>query len=717
MKLHRGLHKYRYYVWIQLLTMYLLLGLQPFLHAQNPTTPIFSRLASHSIFSSTTAGIRFITTWKANFEDNRQFAEPNAPDSAWIRVGTTLLNPDSTESKQWNGIGWFRLWLDVDSALVGQQVGMNFHKHRGASEIFLNGKRLYTLGVIAPDGASERSYQPMVIYPVVFAKAGLNCVSVRYANHSAEWYFRNYFDAGFEIIWQDFNIQNHDNFARKMRRAEHRILFAAVPIAIGLLHFLLFAFYPQSRYNFYYALSVFCYGLGYFCDSGLTLTTNPAWAVVYERCGIPLYIVMFMSLIFFIHETTYQQPPKRSWWIVAGACLSVFYVSFDTRHSGYAMALWGIFMSIELVRSFFLTPRLQRHGAVQTKELFIIGIGGLFPTLVYVLQLLSTYGKITIPYSWLQRFVFGDPLSFAFLFFIAAVSMSLARGIARTNGELAKQLEEVKTLSEKAIEQERIAAMQLMERGLLEADNARKTAELEEARKLQLSMLPSRLPVLPTFEIAAYMQTATEVGGDYYDYCEAEDGSLVMAIGDATGHGSKAGYFVATTKSYFQSNVCRASLLELMHSISQGLRNMNLRGMFMALLTLRLRDRTITLCNGGMPQPLLLKKDGSIEIIDTKALPLGAVRSAKYEEVSRELETGDALVLVSDGVTERFSSEQELFGLERLCEVCRLAALECTSAEELIKAIIAANDIWAKESDGTIALPHDDVTVVVIRAR
>ncbi len=716
MKTHRGLRTYRHYAWVALLTIYLLCGLQPFLHAQSPA-PIFSRLTPRDLFSSTTAGVRFIATWKAAFEDKRQFAEPNTPDSAWIRVGTTLLEPDSTQTKGWNGIGWFRLWLDVDSALVGQQVGMNFHKHRGASEIFLNGKHLYTLGVIAPDGASERPYQPMVIYPIVFAKAGLNCISIRYANHSAEWFHRNYFDAGFDIIWQDFNIQNHDNFSRKMRRAEYRILFAAVPIAIGLLHFLLFIFYPQSRYNFYYALGVFCYGLGYFCDSGLTLTTNPAWAVVYERCGIPLYIIMFMSLIFFIHETTYQRLPKRSWWIVAGACLSVLYVSFDARHSGYAMAFWGVFMAVELVRTFFLTPGAQRHGAVQDKELLIIAIGGVFPTSVYVLQLLSIYGSITTPYSWLQRFVFGDPLSFAFLFFIGAVSMSLARGIARTNGELATQLEEVKTLSEKAIEQERIAAMQLMARGLLEADNARKTAELEEARKLQLSMLPARLPILPTFEIAAYMQTATEVGGDYYDYCEAEDDSLVLAIGDATGHGSKAGYFVATTKSYFQSNGCRASLLELMHSISQGLRNMNLRGMFMALLTLRLRDRTVTLCNGGMPQPLLLKKDGGLEIIDAKALPLGAVRSAKYEEVSRELEAGDALVLVSDGVTERFSSEQELFGLERLCEVCCKAALECTSAEEIIKAIIAANDAWAKESDGTIAPPHDDVTVLVIRAR
>ena len=690
----------------------------PLLMQAKEAVDTFSRLTPRHIFSSTASvGVRFVTAWKVAFDDKSSYADPNTSDSSWTLAGTTLLNPDSTQTQQWKGIGWFRLWLDVDSALVGHQVGMSFSKHRGASEIFLNGKRLYTLGVIAPNGASERVYQPMVIYPIVFAKPGRNCIAIRYANHSAAWFHRNYFDAGFEIVWQDFNIQNHDNFSRKMRRAEYRILFAAVPIAIGLLHFLLFAFYPQSRFNLYYALSVFCYGLAYFCNSGMALTTNPIWAVVYERSGVPLYIVMFMSLIFFIHETTYQHLPKRTPWIFTGAFLSVLYASFDMRNSGYVMAFWGVLMAVELVRSFFLSSKTQRSGAVQDGELLIIGIGGLFPTGVYVLQLLSTYADVSMPYSLLQRFVFGDPLSFAFLFFIAAVSMSLAKGIARTNAELATQLEEVQTLSEKAIEQERIAAVQTMERAVLEADNARKTAELEEARKLQLSMLPSRLPSLPDIEIAAFMQTATEVGGDYYDFCEAEDGSLVLAIGDATGHGSKAGYFVATTKSYFQSNVCRASLLELMHSISQGLRNMNLRGMFMALLTIRLQDRTLTLCNGGMPQPLLVKKDGSLEIIDSKALPLGAVRSAKYEELSRRLDSGDALILVSDGVTERFSAEQELYGLERLCEACRSAATNCASAEEIIDAIIAANGAWAQGSDGIIAPPHDDVTVVVIRAK
>jgi hypothetical protein len=65
--------------------------------------------------------------------------------------------------------------------------------------------------------------------------------------------------------------------------------------------------------------------------------------------------------------------------------------------------------------------------------------------------------------------------------------------------------------------------------------------ELEEARQLQLSMLPSDKPSLPHLDIAWYMETATEVGGDYYDYSLAPDGILTFTLGDATGHGLNAG--------------------------------------------------------------------------------------------------------------------------------------------------------------------------------
>ncbi len=76
------------------------------------------------------------------------------------------------------------------------------------------------------------------------------------------------------------------------------------------------------------------------------------------------------------------------------------------------------------------------------------------------------------------------------------------------------------------------------------AENQRRAKELEEARTLQLSMLPKTVPSLPNLEIAVYMNPATEVGGDYYDFHVSNDGALTVAVGDATGHGLNAGIMV-----------------------------------------------------------------------------------------------------------------------------------------------------------------------------
>jgi len=96
---------------------------------------------------------------------------------------------------------------------------------------------------------------------------------------------------------------------------------------------------------------------------------------------------------------------------------------------------------------------------------------------------------------------------------------------------------------------------------ILEAENERKSQELEEARELQLSMLPKELPQLPYLDIAVYMQTATEVGGDYYDFHVGLDGTLTVVIGDATGHGMKAGTMVTAAKSLFRSYASNPDIL------------------------------------------------------------------------------------------------------------------------------------------------------------
>ena len=88
---------------------------------------------------------------------------------------------------------------------------------------------------------------------------------------------------------------------------------------------------------------------------------------------------------------------------------------------------------------------------------------------------------------------------------------------------------------------------------ILELENERKTRELDQARKLQLSMLPKDVPTLQNLDIAVYMKTATEVGGDYYDFHISGNNILTAVLGDATGHGMNAGMMVSVSKGLFQN--------------------------------------------------------------------------------------------------------------------------------------------------------------------
>ena len=100
---------------------------------------------------------------------------------------------------------------------------------------------------------------------------------------------------------------------------------------------------------------------------------------------------------------------------------------------------------------------------------------------------------------------------------------------------------------------------------------------------MQFSKLPQALPQLPHLEIAAYMKPATEVGGDYYDFHLSEDGVLTVAVGDATGHGLKAGTVVTATKSLFNHLAQESEIPAIFQQSSRALKRMNLRPLFMAM--------------------------------------------------------------------------------------------------------------------------------------
>ncbi|MGE5456945.1 MAG: two-component regulator propeller domain-containing protein, partial [Methanococcaceae archaeon] len=180
------------------------------------------------------------------------------------------------------------------------------------------------------------------------------------------------------------------------------------------------------------------------------------------------------------------------------------------------------------------------------------------------------------------------------------------------------------------------------EKRIIEAENERKTKELEEARQLQLSMLPKSLPKLPNLEIAAFMRTATEVGGDYYDFNIQVGGLLNIGFGDATGHGLQAGTMVTLMKGFFTSNASKLELQEFMNYCSGMIKEVNLGRILMSFSLLKIKDRKMSLTSAGMPPVYYYNcNENEVEEILIQGMPLGAMKKSVYKLMERDLNTGD----------------------------------------------------------------------------
>ncbi len=265
-----------------------------------------------------------------------------------------------------------------------------------------------------------------------------------------------------------------------------------------------------------------------------------------------------------------------------------------------------------------------------------------------------------------------------------------------------------------AIENSRLIERMVIEarrREEIEAENEQRAKELEEARQLQLSMLPKTVPQLPHLDIAAYMKTATEVGGDYYDFRLSDNGDLTIVVGDATGHGLKAGTVVTATKSLFNHLAETPDVTEFFHHSSRALKRMNLRSLFMAMTVARFKGYELTLSSAGMPATLIYRAaTEDIEEVPLTGIPLGSMPGYRYRQQQVLLSAGDVVVLMSDGFPELFNPEDEMLDYARVRELLAEAATH--SPQEIIQRFLRAGETWA---DGRPQ--DDDVTFVVVKVK
>ncbi|NOT60310.1 MAG: SpoIIE family protein phosphatase, partial [Acidobacteria bacterium] len=608
-------------------------------------------------------GWKYLPASLAN--DDPRFADPQFDDRAWETLSGTAITLDSIPKSGWRGLGWFRLRLQVDPALANQSLALVM-VHYGASEIYLDGKLVQRFGTVGATPEAEVVYNPNTLPANIALDArGEHVLAVRHSCMEmrdmsvgwGKWIVRqsarpvvsayanrtNSYGAGFGVSLVEAGQARDDYVTRRASGGLYLLNFGLL-LAIGLLHLLLFWFYPSQRANLFFGL--------FACASAASNIVYYRWSLSHQSAtGIllqngtnnTLTLLALGTLLAFMYTAFAERIPKWFWgWVTAAALYiplnSIFVGLAETRHWYLYIQALTWFAVIEVARGMSKPIKNRGPGA------WIVGAGMLVYTLYITLVLLILVRRLSgTGFSITIR-------SVVVIFLTGAVSIFLARQFARTNLHLEAQLVQVKQLSAAALEHEKV-----------KAENDRRAAELEEARQLQLSMLPKKLPNLPHLDIAAYMKTASEVGGDYYDFHLGEDGTLTIAVGDATGHGLKAGTMVTATKSLFDTLAYHPDLPHIFERLSRTLKRMNLRGLFMAMTMVKLKGRQLSVCIAGMPPVLIYRAaTNEVEELVLKAVPLGSLTRYQYRQEELTLATNDVVLLMSDGLPERFNAQGEM---------------------------------------------------------
>ena len=191
--------------------------------------------------------------------------------------------------------------------------------------------------------------------------------------------------------------------------------------------------------------------------------------------------------------------------------------------------------------------------------------------------------------------------------------------------------------------------------------------ELRVARMIQHTLLPKSLPDLEGYQIAAYYQSAREVGGDFYDFLRLPDGRLGLIVGDVSGKGVPAAIMMATTRTLLRAAYHLGSPGEILEQVNDALFPDIPPNMFVTCLAALLDSRTgrLQYANAGHDPPYIRHAAGVSKLRAT-GMPLGLMPNMSYEQKEITLQPGENILLYSDGLLEAHSPQREMFGFPRM---------------------------------------------------
>jgi serine phosphatase RsbU (regulator of sigma subunit)/predicted ester cyclase len=231
--------------------------------------------------------------------------------------------------------------------------------------------------------------------------------------------------------------------------------------------------------------------------------------------------------------------------------------------------------------------------------------------------------------------------------------------------------------------------------------------ELRVARRIQQASLPENVPELEGWQISPFYRPAREVGGDFYDFFELEDGQLGLVVGDATGKGVPAALVMASARSMLRA------IAQALGSSSPGdvLRRVNdvlvtdiPPNMFVTCFCAVLDPErgSLRYANAGHDVPYL-HRSGGPEELRARGMPLGLMPGMEYEENQTVLDAGEVALFYSDGLVEAHGPEGHMFGFPRLRELVAEHGAEGSLGDVLLEELYSfVGEGWEQEDDITL---------------
>ena len=597
--------------------------------------------------------------WRFHTGDNPAWSDPNFDDSQW-----PLLRSDEAWSEQgythYGGFAWYRFTVAVPEG------SRNWSVYLGPMEtgyqLFVDGRLAGSFGPILNYRAYAASSRAFAISPAAVPGPRTFHIAIR-TWHAPVW--ADYAPGGFfgsSYFGDSRLIAQRAATARSLlwNGLVDEYTYAVLGTLVGFVVLVLFFISREEREYLWFALLLLANAIDIGLNIGrlLALIPNPIFDFI---DGSVQSAALFAALAFF--SVVLHAPRSRTWWLAAALLFisppTVFLYVFNISSVGITSLLTTLAV---LPATVWILVTLVKRALQRDRDALILLVPTLlwqgFPFIDNILLITWQLGwqrwalhwvfpLLTKPFVLMPGPAVGTIFIFALLLFLIR-RFSLAR-----------------------------------------QEGTRLSSEFESARNIQSLLFPAKPPVTPGFTIESVYLPASEVGGDFFQIMPANDGSLLVVVGDVSGKSLKAALTVGAIIGALRGCPVRkpAEVLAHLNRVLHG----QITGFVTCTAALIAATGNMTLANAGNLPPYRNGQELDVE----SGLPLGITPDVCYSETTFQLNPNDRLTFVSDGVVEATNERRELFGFHRT------EAISTQSASAIAEA--------AKQFG-----QHDDITVLTL---